>query len=112
MSLSFGNGDEAGDRELSWGRSFSIGCRPLRTSGGSTWAAATGLLPSRSSSAAHDRAFAELFRQRAQEEVEGQASTMVKTWLLAQIEKKQAAPASDMVEAASDEQFAPERLAA
>jgi hypothetical protein len=37
---------------------------------------------------------------------------MVKTWLLAQIEKKQAAPASDMVEAASDEQFAPERLAA
>ena len=40
------------------------------------------------------------------------AAAAVKTWLLAQIEKKQAAPASDMVVAASDEQFAPERLAA
>ena len=36
----------------------------------------------------------------------------VKTWLLAQIEKKQAAPAADIGETASDGPFAPERLAA
>ena len=36
----------------------------------------------------------------------------VKTWLLAQIEKKQAAPAADIGETASDGPFAPKRLAA
>ena len=40
------------------------------------------------------------------------AAAAVKTWLLAQIEKKRAAPASDIEETASDEQFSPERLAA
>ena len=40
------------------------------------------------------------------------AAAAVKTWLLAQIEKKRAAPASDILETASDEPFAPERLAA
>jgi hypothetical protein len=40
------------------------------------------------------------------------AAAAVKTWLLAQIEKERAAPASDILEAASDEPFAPERLAA
>ena len=40
------------------------------------------------------------------------AAAAVKTWLLAQIEKKRAARASDVVETASDEPFAPERLAA
>jgi hypothetical protein len=40
------------------------------------------------------------------------AAAAVKTWLLAEIEIKRAAPASDMVEAASNESFAPERLAA
>jgi hypothetical protein len=38
------------------------------------------------------------------------AAVVVKTWLLAQIEKKQGVPASDMVETAPDEPFAPERL--
>ena len=42
----------------------------------------------------------------------GRATTAVKTWLLAQIEKKRAAPSSDILETASDEPFAPERLAA
>ena len=36
----------------------------------------------------------------------------VKTWLLAQIEKKRAAPAANIRERAPDEPFAPERLAA
>jgi hypothetical protein len=40
------------------------------------------------------------------------AAAAVKTWLLAQIEKKRAARASDVVGTASDEPFAPERLAA
>jgi hypothetical protein len=40
------------------------------------------------------------------------AAAAVKTWLLAQIEKKRAAPASDIVETVSDEPFAPERRAA
>jgi len=40
------------------------------------------------------------------------AATAVKTWLLAQIEKKRAAPAADIRERAPDEPFAPERLAA
>jgi hypothetical protein len=40
------------------------------------------------------------------------AAAAVKTWLLAQIEKKRAAPASDVVETPSDESFAAERLAA
>ena len=40
------------------------------------------------------------------------AAVAVRTWLLAQIEKKLSAPASDIVEMASDEQFAPKRLAA
>ena len=52
-------------------------------------------------------------RRLARDDAERErAAAAVKTWLLAQIEKKQAAPASDLVEAASDEQFAPERLAA
>jgi hypothetical protein len=50
-----------------------------------------------------------LARDDAQRE---RAAAAVKTWLLAQIEKKRAEPASDIVETASDEQFAPERLAA
>ena len=40
------------------------------------------------------------------------AAAAVKTWLLAQIGKKRAARASDVVETAPDEPFAPERLAA
>ena len=40
------------------------------------------------------------------------AAAALKSWLLAQIEKKRAARASDVVETASDEPFAPERLAA
>src|SRR5271155_97272 len=40
------------------------------------------------------------------------AAAAVKAWLLAQIEKKRAARAADVVETASDEPFAPERLAA
>jgi hypothetical protein len=40
------------------------------------------------------------------------AAAAVKTWLLAQIEQKRAAPASDIVETASDEPLARERLAA
>ena len=52
-------------------------------------------------------------RRLARDDVERErAAAAVKTWLLAQIEKKRAAPASDIVETASDEPFAPERLAA
>jgi hypothetical protein len=40
------------------------------------------------------------------------AAAAVKTWLLAQIEKRQAAAATDIVGKASNEPFAPERLAA
>ena len=40
------------------------------------------------------------------------AAAAVKTWLLAQTEKKRAAPATDMVGKASAEPYAPERLAA
>jgi hypothetical protein len=40
------------------------------------------------------------------------AAAAVEAWLLAQIEKKRAARASDVVETAPDEPFAPERLAA
>jgi NAD(P)-dependent dehydrogenase (short-subunit alcohol dehydrogenase family) len=40
------------------------------------------------------------------------AAAAVKTWLLAEIDKKRAAPASDIVEPALDEPFARERLAA
>jgi len=40
------------------------------------------------------------------------AAAAVKTWLLAQIEKNRAAPASDVVETASDAPFVPERFAA
>lgn len=40
------------------------------------------------------------------------ATAAVKSWLLAQIEQKQTAPASDIVETASGEPFVPERLAA
>jgi hypothetical protein len=40
------------------------------------------------------------------------AAVAVKTWLLAQIEKKRAARVADIVESARDEPFAPERLAA
>jgi hypothetical protein len=52
-------------------------------------------------------------RHLARDDVERErAAAAAKTWLLVQIEKKRAAPASDMVETASDEPFAPERLAA
>jgi hypothetical protein len=40
------------------------------------------------------------------------AAAAVKTWLLAQIEKKRAAPAADILETAPHEPFVPERLAA
>ena len=40
------------------------------------------------------------------------AAAALKSWLLAQIEKKRAAPASGVVEMAPDEPFVPERLAA
>ncbi len=40
------------------------------------------------------------------------AAAAVKTWLLAQIEKNRAAPASDIVETPPEEPFVPERLAA
>src|SRR6516164_10205692 len=52
-------------------------------------------------------------RSLAHDDVEQErAATAVKTWLLAQIEKKRAAPAADIRERAPDEPFAPERLAA
>jgi hypothetical protein len=52
-------------------------------------------------------------RRLARDDAERErAAAAVKIWLLAQIEKKPAAPASDVVETESDEQFAPERLAA
>jgi hypothetical protein len=41
-----------------------------------------------------------------------QAAAAVKTWLLAQIEKNRVAPASDVVETASDAPLVPERFAA
>ena len=43
---------------------------------------------------------------------EERAAAAVKTWLLAQIGKKRAAPAADIGETAPDEPFAPESLAA
>src|ERR1700732_2903210 len=49
-----------------------------------------------------------LARDDAQRE---RATAAVKTWLLAQIEKKQAAPASDIVETASGGAFVPGRSA-
>jgi len=52
-------------------------------------------------------------RRLARDDAERErAAAAVKTWLLAQIEKNRAEPASDIVKTASDEQFAPERLAA
>ena len=52
-------------------------------------------------------------RRLARDEAEGErAAAAVKTWLLARIEKKRAAPASDILETASNEPFAPESLAA
>src|SRR6266436_8800744 len=52
-------------------------------------------------------------RRLARDDAERErAAAAVKTWLLARIEKKRAAPASDIVKTASDEQFAPKRLAA
>ena len=52
-------------------------------------------------------------RRLARDDAERErAAAAVKSWLLAQIEKKRGAPASDTAETASDEQFAPERLAA
>ena len=52
-------------------------------------------------------------RRLARDDAERErAAAAVKTWLLAQIEKKRAAPASDILETGSDEPFAPERLAA
>jgi len=40
------------------------------------------------------------------------AAAAVKTWLLAQIEKKQRAPSADIAETSPDVPFVPERLAA
>ena len=40
------------------------------------------------------------------------AAAAVKTWLLAQIDKKRTAPAADIGESAPDKPFTPERLAA
>ena len=52
-------------------------------------------------------------RRLARDDAERErAAAAVKTWLLAQIEKKRDAPASDVVETASDEPCALERLAA
>ena len=52
-------------------------------------------------------------RSLAHDDVEQErAATAVKTWLLAQIEKKRAAPAANIRERAPDEPFDPERLAA
>ena len=52
-------------------------------------------------------------RRLARDDAEREMATAaVKTWLLAQIEQQRATPASDIVETASDEPFAPERLAA
>jgi hypothetical protein len=52
-------------------------------------------------------------RRLARDDAERErAVAAVKTWLLVQIEKKGAEPASDNVETASDEHFASERLAA
>jgi hypothetical protein len=51
-------------------------------------------------------------RRLARDDAERERAAAVKTWLLAQIEKKRAAPSSDILETAPDEPFAPERLAA
>jgi len=52
-------------------------------------------------------------RRLARDDAERErAAAAVKTWLLAQIEQKRAAPASGIVETASDEPLARERLAA
>ena len=52
-------------------------------------------------------------RRLAHDDVERErAAAAVKTWLLAQIEKKRAARAADIAETAPDEPFATERLAA
>jgi hypothetical protein len=52
-------------------------------------------------------------RRLARDDAERErAAAAVKTWLLAEIEIKQAAPASDMVEAASNQSFALEQVAA
>lgn len=52
-------------------------------------------------------------RRLASDDAErGRAADAIKAWLLAQIDKKQAAPAVDISETTPDEPFAPERLAA
>jgi hypothetical protein len=52
-------------------------------------------------------------RRLAREDAERErAAAVVRTWLLAQLEKRRAAPASDIVVTVSDAPFAPERLAA
>jgi hypothetical protein len=52
-------------------------------------------------------------RRLAHNDVERErAVAAVKTWLLTQIEKKRAAPTADIVEAALDQPFTPEHLAA
>jgi cytochrome P450 len=52
-------------------------------------------------------------RRLARDDAERErAAAAVKTWLLAQIEKKRAAPGSDIMETATDTPFASERLAA
>jgi hypothetical protein len=67
----------------------------------------------RCSSAAELRSVILKARSLAHDDVERErTAAAVKTWLLAQIEKKQAAPAVDIGGTASDGPFAPERLAA
>ena len=52
-------------------------------------------------------------RRLAHDDAEREMATAaLKAWLLAQIEQQRAAPASDIMETAADEPFAPERLAA
>ena len=52
-------------------------------------------------------------RRLARDDAERErAAVAVKTWLLAQMEKKRALPAADIVETTSSEPFAPGRLAA
>ena len=52
-------------------------------------------------------------RRLARDDAERErAAAAVKTWLLAQIEKKRRAPSAEIADTAPDEPFVPERLAA
>jgi len=67
----------------------------------------------RCGSAAERRSVILKARSLAHDDVERErAAAAVKAWLLAQIEKKRAAPVEDIGETVPDEPFAPERLAA